>query len=183
MRRRTDIMKPEIPILNVHGPTVTGSEGEQARRYRKVTTAAFGHQMFTQAWNQGVAKAGILARRLVHSEGRPGEVKKELELVTFAVVSEVCFGIGVTEEGHMELKKHQPHEGSMSYWESFAVSAEFMGVTFLTPKAVLKRSPLKVHRKAYESNKEWLAYMEDMIQEKRLEREDGEIPSSPNLLG
>lgn len=185
IRRRNDILKPtsELGILNVHGPTVTASEGEQGRRYRKVTTSSFGHSMFEGAWNQGVLKAGTLAKRLIATEETPGRVKKELELVTFAVVSEVCFGIEVDEEGEMILRKHKPHEGTMSYWESFAVSAEYMGVTFLTPRAVLKNSPFELHKKAHQSNVEWLAYMEDMIQEKQMERNSGAMPTSPNLLG
>ncbi|KAF2878215.1 cytochrome P450 [Massariosphaeria phaeospora] len=184
IRRRSDIVKPteELSVLNVHGPTVTASEGEQARRYRKITTGCFSHAMFEHVWSESIAKADILVRRLVGSEEMPGRVKKELELVTFAVVSQVCFGISVSEEGEMILKEHKPHMGRISYWESFAQSAENMGITFLTPKAILKNSPFKMHKTANISNEEWAAYMEDMIEEKRRERERGKVPKTPNLL-
>jgi cytochrome P450 len=184
-RRRDDMLKPthELEILNVHGPTVTASDGAQGRRYRKVTTQAFRHAMFESAWTSSVDKAGVLASRLVKGTERPGRVKKELELVTFAVVSEVCFGIRTTPDGDMILERHVPHVGKMNYWESFAVSAEHMGVTFLTPKALMSRSPFAVHARARESNTEWLAYMEDMIQEKRMERKDGHTTKASNLLG
>ncbi|KAL9097271.1 MAG: hypothetical protein Q9165_000698 [Trypethelium subeluteriae] len=183
-RRRADVLKPvdELALLNVHGPTVTGSDGEQGRLYRAVTTGCFGQHMFKGAWEMGVEKANMLARRLVSTPECPGRVKRELELVTFAVVSEVCLGIGVSQDGDMMLKRHRPHTGSMSYWESFAVSADYMGVTYLTPKPVLKWSPFKIHSIASTSNSEWLGYMEDMIEEKRLEREAGVIPKDANLL-
>lgn len=184
-RRRNDILKPvdELALLNVHGPTVTSSDGEQGRRYRKVTTSCFGHHIFEGAWNEGVERTGILTERLVSSAEYPGRVKKELELVTFAVVSGVCFGISATPDGDMVLQRHTPHKGRLSYWESFAVSADFMGVTYMTPKAVLKRGLFEMHRIANTSNEEWSSYMEDMIVEKKLEREAGIIPKNPNLLG
>ena len=185
VRRRNDIFKPvrEVDILNVHGPTVTASDGECGKRYRKVTTACFGRHMFEGAWYESVRKAESLVKRFITSAEYPGRVKKELEVVTFAVVSEVCLGISVSSEGEMILKRHTPHRHKMSYWESFAVSAEYMGVTYLTPKSILKNSPLEAHRVANTSNEEWRKYMEDMLVEKRLEIEAIGAPKDPNLLG
>lgn len=147
MHRQDEPPKPaeDFQILNIHEPTVTATGGSEGERYRKVSARAFGQKTFEKAWYDSTRRAEDLVKKLVLFTERREELdlKRRSEVVTFDVVSELCFGVGVIEKGQRlrddggQKVEEMGHE--MSYCEAFALSAEYMGVNYTTPQWSLSK--------------------------------------------
>jgi cytochrome P450 len=156
-KRPQDFCKPvaDMRMLNIHGPTVTGTEGEESRRYRRITTEAFGNRTYKETWRESIVQAGQMFGRLKALQDKR-LLSRELERLTLNVVSQVCFGRDAEKEyaeGHAQYngsillkflgkpmsngrmkKKHQ-----MTYHEAFGTSADHMGSIYLMPRLLLSK--------------------------------------------
>jgi cytochrome P450 len=154
-KRPQDFCKPvaDMGMLNIHGPTVTGTEGEESRSYRRITTEAFGTKTYRETWHESIVEAGKLFGRLETLEDKR-TLSSQLERLTLNVVSQVCLGRDPEKEygdGHTEYnrsillkflgkpmsngKLKQRHK--MTYHEAFGTSANHMGSIYLMPRLLL----------------------------------------------
>lgn len=135
-------------MLNIHGPTVTGTEGEESRRYRRITTGSFGRETYVETWKEGVVEAGELFERLKSLTDKR-QLNRELETLTLNVVSTVCFGgdqdqypVKDNKNSISKTGAHYKNRHTMTYRNAFGISADNMGFIYLVPHFLLR----KIHR-------------------------------------
>lgn len=92
--RRTEIGKPpEVELLNIFGPTITGGTGNETRLYRKLTAPAFNETMMQKAWNTSLSGSEELMQIILRdqqvSTGPP--LRTLLARLTLHVLRSLCF--------------------------------------------------------------------------------------------
>ncbi|RAL64937.1 hypothetical protein DID88_001528 [Monilinia fructigena] len=140
----TILKKPvaEMQMLNIHGPTVTGTNGAESRRYRRVTTAAFGTKTYDRVWKESIIAA-----------------EKILSDLNLEANNGICLTSPLEKDDSEHRHRKRSHKHELSYFEAFSTSASHMGSIYLVPRLLLKISPLKIHKHAWKSFKEWQWYM------------------------
>jgi hypothetical protein len=149
-----DFCKPvaDMGMLNIHGPTITGTESEESRRYRRITTEAFGTKTYRETWRESVMQAGRLFGRLEALKDKC-TLSRQLEILTLDVVGKVCLGrilrrntakatpnsIGVfcssSSASPYQTAGQKRHQ--LTYREAFGTSANHMGSIYLMPRHLL----------------------------------------------
>ncbi|TGO50596.1 hypothetical protein BCON_0180g00220 [Botryotinia convoluta] len=186
--RRNDFEKPveDMQMLNIHGPTVTGTNGAESRRYRRVTAGAFGSQTYHKVWKESIIATEKILSNLNLKDDSGICLTSPLEETTLDIVSRVCFGrddslergTNLESDDYQDLKtqkKSQKHQ--LSYNEAFSTSASHMGSIYLVPRLLLKISPFKIHKRAWKSFKEWQWYMEEMVAARKHNRSTQKVTS------
>jgi cytochrome P450 len=130
-----------MDMLNIHGPTVTGTEGEESRRYRRITAGSFSTKTYEQTWRETLIQAEALFQRLETLQDKR-KLNSELERMTLNIVSNVCCGTG---EGRDAASSKAPtqrpsHMHELTYQEAFGKSTEYMPYLYLIPHFVLSRA-------------------------------------------
>ncbi|KAF7941443.1 hypothetical protein EAE99_001080 [Botrytis elliptica] len=186
--RRNDFEKPveDMQMLNIHGPTVTGTNGAESRRYRRVTAGAFGSQTYHKVWKESIIATEKVLSNLDLEDNSGICLTSPLEETTLDIVSRVCFGRdeSLERDTNVESDEHQdfktPNESQkhqLSYNEAFSTSASHMGSIYLVPRLLLKFSPFKIHKRAWKSFKEWQWYMEEMVAARKQNRSTQKVTS------
>lgn len=127
-------------MLNIHGPTVTGTEGEESRRYRRITAGSFSTRTYEKTWKESLIQARELFLRLKKLEDKR-RLNRELERMTLNVVSNVCCGTGegadVSSTKPPTSRAGRKHK--MTYQEAFGTSADYMGAIYIIPHFILSK--------------------------------------------
>ena len=98
------------------------------------------------------------------------------------VISQSGFGVRL-QWPHEQETEPVPEGHTLSYKESLSTLLENMIVVMLTPKWILRNSPLRFHSVANEAYTEWGKYMREMYEQKRKEVKSGESSEGMDLMG
>ena len=131
--RRNEFTKPVelIELLNIFGPGLTGSEGEQGRLYRKITAPFFTEQTMDQVWRTSMNNIRTLMRDLmvgpVHGSSR--SLRSMIARMTLHNLLTVC----ITKRSEPEFNQSQEivekdhkmgfHEAVLSVLDNFVTLA------------------------------------------------------------
>lgn len=180
--RRNEFGKPVelIELLNIFGPGLTGSDGPVGRLYRKITAPFFTERTMDQVWTISLDSAGALMEGLITSQtSEPGTtLRSNIANMSLHNLTTVCF-----ERNPNAVKKFQLHESipaghDMSFRQTVLSVLDHIGAIAFTSKFLLSLclsfpvafisnqtsdySPLKNHRKAYQSFSGLQKYLEDL---------------------
>ena len=138
-RRHHDFVKPVemMGMLNIYGPTVTATEGEESRRYRKTAGPAFNKKTHNAVWTESLGQATSLLGIWTSSNTAVTRINEDLAKLTLHVISCVCFDrkIGWGDEiraGGSSIRQH-----NMSYSQAISSMMENIPILFLVPPFVL----------------------------------------------
>lgn len=98
------------------------------------------------------------------------------------VISRSGFGVGL-QWPHEQQDQKVPEGHTLTYKDALSTLLENLVVVMLTPKWILRNSPIKFQQVAYESYVEWGKYMREMYNEKRREVKSGESSEGLDLMG
>ena len=183
--RNTSFAKPAhlLGILNILGPTITGTDGPETRLYRKITAPFFNNETMRHVFKTSRAAAEsvlkLLQRRAapVDTELRPILARMALHIINASAFEkqEGC----LSELGFEE----QPPEGhELSYPEAMLTVMNSFATIFLTPSLILNYSPLEVHKKARLAYSELYQYLEELRDEKRKTLLSDNVSAQKSLL-
>ena len=166
--RRNDFVKPvtDLAVLNIYGPTVTATEGEESKYYRKITASSLGQRTYQTTWKESLEKTQLLLQHWQEgkSTARVRDINHGPAKLTLLVISKVCLGRGVSwnddnNQGSnsrniarttfARARRNKQHyrslekSHSMGYHEAFKTSLDYMGVIYLTPYFLLSRKARK----------------------------------------
>ena len=135
-----------LGLLNVYGPTVTATDGEESRTYRGVVGPAFNERTYALLWAETLELTGTLIGEWTGERGR-GLVEMlgaDAAKMTLHIMSRVCFGRKMPWVGELDGKEKEVgvkgHEG-MSYSEALKEMLENVKVIFLFPAWFLSECP------------------------------------------
>ena len=121
----------------MYGPTITATEGEESRLYRRITAPSFNEGTHGLAWSESLRQAAAMLTSWVREQGPAAQVKEDTARLTLHVISYVCFDRNLEwkdDAGHKaELNKGH----TLSYREAISSMLDNTGVLFVTPGPVL----------------------------------------------
>lgn len=143
--RRHDFVKPldMLGMLNMYGPTVTASEGEENRTYRKVAAPLFNEKNHQLVWDEAISQASAMLRTWSHNEGEIVDLNHDAARLALHVISRVFFN---NEIQWTDQAQAPPAGHALTY--SFAISSVFKynSTLFLTPPVLLSKLGRRVHK-------------------------------------
>ena len=185
-----------LALLNIFGPHITGSDGQEARLYRRITAPFFREDIMHRVWDTSVSAAGSLLK--LESRHR-NEMRPVLARMTLHILNELCFEYELDSlyEYPGQQRIHSGHK--MSYSQAMAETLEYLPTIFLTPPIILSEnlhalgfyehadssdnSPLPSHRKARRAYNELRGYMAGLRDRKEKDIESNQSVVDSSLLG
>ncbi|KAM3413795.1 hypothetical protein BST61_g10479 [Cercospora zeina] len=186
--RRNDFPKPiwMYRSVDLFGKSVVSTEGHVWRQHRKVTSPPFTERNNRLVWHESLRQAEGMMTGWIAAEqndsGTVGDVATEAMRLSLHVISAAGFGVQL----------HWPHEGkvaiipeghTMTYKDALETLLHNLILIVVTPRWLLPRSPLPMHKAANEAYVEWGKYMKEMYQVKRQEMRAGEGTEGLDLMG
>ncbi|KAE8407188.1 cytochrome P450 [Aspergillus pseudonomiae] len=168
-----------MSLLNIFGPTMTGTDGPEARLYRRTAapffTEATMRDVFIGAVQGGAELSRALRQRAAHRQLRDLSAKLSLHLL-----SRFCNQTETQEDLVNALQFKDKPQGThrMTYSEAVCTLLENFTTVFLCPHALLRISPFSTHRQAATAFTEMRRYMEEMKERKVAELE--QKPPAPS---
>ncbi|WPH00163.1 Hypothetical protein R9X50_00298600 [Acrodontium crateriforme] len=185
--RRGDFVKPlELyDSLDIFGKNVVTTEGAVWRHHRKITAPSFSERNNRLVWLETLHQASTLMSGIMGSEEESRsraiwDFAESANRLSLHVISRAGFGRRLFWP-HENRDKDIPEGHTMSYTDSLHTLLQNIIVVLLTPKTLMKYSPLKIHKETYESYREWGQYMRDMYNEKRAEIKAGKSFGDDNM--
>lgn len=186
--RRNDFPKPiwMYTSVDLFGKSVVSTEGHVWRQHRKVTSPPFTERNNKLVWDESLRQAqGMMTGWTAEGQKDSGAVENvatEAMRLSLHVISAAGFGVQL----------HWPHEGkvatvpeghTMTYKDALETLLHNLILVVITPRWLLPRSPLRIHKVANEAYVEWGKYMKEMYQAKRQELRAGEGREGLDLMG
>ena len=140
-KQHHDYVKPVnmMGMLNMYGPTITATEGEENRLYRRITAPTFNESTHSLAWNESLKQATAMLKFWVRTQGPAKQVKEDTAKLTLHVISHVCFDRDLEWEETAGQEEKIPAGHTMSYREAISSMLESTGTLFVTPPPVLSK--------------------------------------------
>ncbi|KAL9100072.1 MAG: hypothetical protein Q9163_004513 [Psora crenata] len=166
-KRSHDFTKPVemMGMLNMYGPTITATEGEESRIYRRIAAPSFNDRTHCSAWTESLKQSSALLKRWASVKAPIMQLNEDVARLTLHVISYVCFDRQMEWPEATKVQNNPPKRHSMSYQEAISSMVDNVPILFIVPPPVLSISPFNVHKKAKASYTEWLKYMEEMRDE------------------
>ncbi|MCJ1438187.1 hypothetical protein MMC27_007574 [Xylographa pallens] len=188
-----------LNLLNIFGPTMTGTDGHETRLYRKIAAPFFTEQTLEEVWTRSVSDADTLFQVL-----QPGddELRPVLAKMTLHILNAVCFEDKSDLSKELQQSQVQPppdHE--LSYSQAIHGVLDTFKTIFLLPKVILGTeqypvtkffpfcakslegiSPFESHKKAGQAYRELRKYMVELKNRKEATIQDANSGVKPSLL-
>lgn len=83
-----------MTILNIFGPTVSGTDGDEERLHRRIASAAFNSRTNRMLWGDVLTHVSELVVRwsLTGSTTRIRDMKQDIATMTLQIMSQLCYG-------------------------------------------------------------------------------------------
>ena len=141
--RRNDFPKPvmALKVLNLYGPTITGTEGPESRLYRKITSPFFNDKTHLTVWADSLQLTGQMMKSWLEDKpaGDVLQLNPDTARLTLCIISRVCFGKELEwANKHEEVKKIPPGH-TMTYNEAIVTMLERISVILFAPPILLSQ--------------------------------------------
>ena len=123
-----------LGMLNIFGPTLTGTDGPEARLYRKLTAPFFNQTTMNKVWMTSLGSAKVLAKLL---EGRNEQLRPLLARSTLHIVNTICFESGHDCLDELQERVHIPNGHNLSMSQAMSTVLDFLPTIFSTPAFML----------------------------------------------
>ena len=126
-------------ILNIFGPTMTGTKNQESRLYRKITTPFFNESAMQDVWNKSLEGAQAALEVLTGNKESNivWEIRPILARLSLYLLNAVCFER--CEDPVLELQDlGQLSSGhQMTYSQAMHATLDYMPTIFLAPPLLL----------------------------------------------
>lgn len=147
-KRSHDFVKPVemMGMLNMYGPTVTATEGEESRKYRKIAAPSFNDRTHGSTWTESLGQAAALLKQWDSMQAPIMQLNEDVARLTLQVISYVCFDRQIGWAEALGSHDSPPKGHRMSYREAISSMLDNIPILFIVPPPVLSNKPLpKMH--------------------------------------
>lgn len=174
-----------MSILNIYGPTITGTDGPESRLYRKITGPFFSENTLRRVFVQSVSGAKILLAALTRPDAHR-QLRTLSARVSLNTLSQICFSNQTDSDlvKALAFEDNIPDKRTLSYSEALHGLMDNWSTIFLVPHWLLRLSPFRSHNHAAECYSELGAYMDQLkrAREGMLPEKSVHDTSDENLL-
>ena len=141
-KRNYDFVKPVemMGMLNMYGPTVTATEGDESRTYRKIAGPSFNDRTHGTAWVESLGQASALVKRWNSTQSLIMQLNEDLARLTLQVISFVCFDRQIGWEEAIGSQETPPEGHRMTYREAISSIVDNIPNLFIVPPPVLSKN-------------------------------------------
>lgn len=141
-KRHHDFVKPVkmMGMLNIYGPTITATEGEESRLYRRIASPSFNERTHSSAWTESFRQTAALIEIWNDLRGSMMQLNKDMATLTLHVLSCVCFDRRIEWAEGTQHQDHASKGHRMSYQEAISAMLNNIGTLFITPQAILSKN-------------------------------------------
>ncbi|PHH92137.1 hypothetical protein CDD83_8810 [Cordyceps sp. RAO-2017] len=170
-----------MSVLNIYGPTITGTDGPESRLYRKLTGPFFSDKTLRRVFVKSVSGAKILLAALT----RPNAHRKLRTLsarLSLNTLSQICFRNQTDSDlvKALAFEDDIPNGRTLSYSEALHGLIDNWNAIFLVPHWLLRLSPFRSHNHAAECYTELGSYMDQLKREKEGMLSENSMHNTPN---
>jgi cytochrome P450 len=136
--RHGDFIKPTdmLGMLNIYGPTITASEGEEHRKYRKIASPSLNENTHHTVWNEAISQAQSMLEHWNRNGGVVQDTNHDANRFALHVLSKAFFNRPMTWDD-AGLAKHPGYK--LSYPEAISAVFKYNNTLFMTPRPVLSK--------------------------------------------
>jgi hypothetical protein len=140
-KQHHDFVKPVemMGMLNIYGPTITATEGQESRHYRRITAPSFNDRTHSSAWAESLSQSASLLTSWNRMGGTITQLNEDLATLTLHVISFVCFDRQIKWIENPGHENPAPEGHELSYEEAISSMAANTGTLFITPPPLLSR--------------------------------------------
>lgn len=140
-KRSHDFVKPVemMGMLNLYGPTVTATEGEQSRIYRKTAAPSFNDRTHASAWTESLKRSSSLLQGWEEMNAPIEQLNEHIARLTLQVISFVCFDRPMDLPSATGLKANPSGGHKMTYSEAISSMVADISTLFIVPPPVLRK--------------------------------------------
>ncbi|BCR97991.1 cytochrome P450 [Aspergillus luchuensis] len=152
-----------MKVLNIYGPTMTGTDGPESRLYRRLTAPFFREDTLRHVFVHAIEGAQALGLALIQP-GAYCQLRTLAARLSLNLLNRICFQFQTQEDLIKALSfADLPAEGyRMTYSEAMHTLLEHYQTVFLFPRHFLAWSPFKHHRQAIRAFTELGQYMQEL---------------------
>lgn len=137
LNRRYDFIKPVemLGMLNIYGPTITASEGEEHQIYRKVASPSFNDKNYQLVWTGATEQVDMMVQEWNQHDGIISNLNTDSAKLALHVISKVFFGRSIGWRNDDGPKPDSGH--TLTYGHALSAVFEYNSTIFLTPRPML----------------------------------------------
>ncbi|KAL8836470.1 MAG: hypothetical protein Q9170_002903 [Blastenia crenularia] len=166
-KRSHDFVKPVemMGMLNLYGPTITATEGEESRTYRKIAAPSFNDRTHGAAWAESLKRSLTMIKGWRETNAPVAQPNEHIARLTLQVISFVCFDRPLDAPSASPIDIQPSKSDKMTYSEAISSMVANIPTLFIIPPPVLKLSPVSAHKDAMTAYTEWQRQMKEMRDE------------------
>ncbi|KAI1170442.1 cytochrome P450 [Nemania sp. FL0916] len=158
-----------MSILNIFGPTITGTDGPESRLYRRITGPFFSESTFRRVFVQSTSGAKLLLVALLRPDAYQ-QLRTLSARLSLNTLSQMVFSYQTNFDlvQALAFEDNIPDGKTLSYSQALHGLVETMGTIFLMPRWMLRLSPFRSHRRALACYSELGSYMDQIKQARKI---------------
>jgi len=143
-KRNYDFVKPVemMGMLNMYGPTVTATEGDESRIYRKTAAPCFNDRTHGSAWTESLGQTSALLRRWASLDTPITQLNEDAARLTLQVLSYVCFDRQMEWAEATGRQDELPKGHTMSYRGAISSMVDNISILFIVPPPLLSENKM-----------------------------------------
>ncbi|KAF2462884.1 cytochrome P450 [Lindgomyces ingoldianus] len=159
--RHKDFVKPigMLGMLNIYGPTITASEGEEHRTYRRIAAPSFNEETHRTVWEESLKQGEMMLQVWSENSGSVKDLNSYASLFALHVLSKAFFQKQMTWDEDHQL----PSGHTLPYADAVSSVFKYAQTLFMMPRRLLEHSPSSKHKKAIQAFVEFRKYMDEMV--------------------
>ncbi|KAJ5721216.1 cytochrome P450 [Penicillium malachiteum] len=165
-----------MQILNIFGPTITGTDGAESRLYRRITAPFFNEETLRQVFEHSV-QGGQELRLVLSQDTAHRRLRTLTARLSLHLLNRVCNENQTSEDLVRALRFEDQLQGThrMSYIDAVHTLLDHYATVFLFPPKLLKLSPFRSHQQAAMAYIEMDGYMRELV-----DRNESELRQKPS---
>ena len=174
-----------LGLLNVFGPSMTGTDGQENKLFRKVAAPFFHTRTMDRAFRETVDATEALLDLMM---SRKSSVGSELRPILAKMALHILGKTAFEKEGscleELKFAEKCPTGHKLSFADTFLGIDQDLPLIALTPPAILKYSPFKIHKNGHLLRREMSSYLNEAVEQKHssTERKNSDSQSLLDIL-
>ena len=126
-------------MLNMYGPTVTATEGDESRRYRKIAAPSFNDRTHGSVWTESLEQTAALVKQW-DTQAPILQLNEDVAKLTLQVISRVCFDRPIGRAEGLGSQDKPPKGHLMTYQEAISSMVDHIPTLFVIPPPLLSKN-------------------------------------------
>ena len=175
-----------LGLLNVFGPSLTGTDGQENKHYRKIAGPFFHNKTMKRAFRETIEATEsflTLVESIVSTVGSQ-QLRPILAKLALHILGRGAFDKEGSCLEELKFTETPPKGHKLSWADTWLGLDQILPLIALTPRVILRYSPFQIHKRANIIRNEMGKYLQEAVDKKRssVERKQAESKSMLDIL-